>query len=60
MKDGVLIKVDYCDYATPVVPVMKPGNKVRLCTDFKVTLNPQLAVDEHPLPTTDELFQKSI
>ncbi|XP_031332739.1 uncharacterized protein K02A2.6-like [Photinus pyralis] len=57
VREGVLEKIDYSDYATPIVPVVKSGNKIRLCADFKVTLNPNLVVDEHPLPTTDELFQ---
>ncbi|KAF2887051.1 hypothetical protein ILUMI_19122, partial [Ignelater luminosus] len=32
VEDGVLVKVDYSDYATPVVPVMK----LRLYADFKI------------------------
>ncbi|CAB3228715.1 unnamed protein product [Arctia plantaginis] len=56
VKDGVLIKVDYSEYATPVVPVVKANGKIRLCGDYKLTLNQQLIVDEHPLPTSEELF----
>lgn len=53
---GILEKVDSSDWATPIVPVLKKKNKqVRLCGNFSVTLNPQLVVDEHPLPTSDEL-----
>lgn len=56
VKAGVFVKVDYSEYATPVVPVVKANGKVRLCGDYKITLNPQLIVDEHPLPTSEELF----
>lgn len=44
------------DWATPIVPVLNKDNTVRICGDFKITLNPQLQIDDHPLPTTDELF----
>lgn len=35
---------------------MKAQNKVRLCGDYKLTVNKNLLVDEYPLPTIDELF----
>ncbi|XP_063915720.1 uncharacterized protein K02A2.6-like [Zophobas morio] len=56
VEEGVLIKVNTSDWATPIVPILKSNNTVRICGDFKVTLNPHLIVDDHPLPTTDELF----
>ena len=56
VNEGVLIKVDCSDYATPIVPVVKANGKIRLCGDYKLTLNQQLIVDEHPLPTSDELL----
>lgn len=31
-------------------------NKIRLCGDYKTTVNPNLIIDDHPLPTIDELF----
>jgi len=56
VKDGILKKVNTSRWATPIVPVLKKNNQVRLCGDFSVTLNPNLVIDEHPLPTIDELF----
>ncbi|XP_062715253.1 uncharacterized protein K02A2.6-like [Aedes albopictus] len=56
VNDGVLVKVNHSAWATPVVPVLKANNKVRLCGDYKVTVNPNLVVDDHPLPTIEELF----
>ena len=53
---GILTRVNWSDWATPVVPVVKPNGKVRLCGDFKVTVNPQLQIDQHPLPVIEEIF----
>lgn len=55
-KQGILVKVNHSEYATPIVPVMKANGKVRICGDYKVILNPQLLIDEYPWPTTNELF----
>ena len=29
---------------------------VRICGDYKVTINPQLEIDHYPLPTPENLF----
>ena len=40
----------------PIVPVVKPDGGVRICGDYKVTVNSTLEVDQHPLPNPEELF----
>ncbi|XP_058827473.1 uncharacterized protein K02A2.6-like [Topomyia yanbarensis] len=56
VEAGIWEKVDQSDWATPIVPVCKAGGKVRLCGDYKITVNPSLLIDDHPLPTVEELF----
>ena len=51
-------KVAQSDWATPIVVVRKPGDRVRVCGDLKVTLNPVLRNDVYPLPLPQELFHK--
>ena len=46
----VIEKVPYSEWVAPIVPVPKADGKVRICGDYKVTINPVLDVDCHPLP----------
>ena len=44
------------DWATPIVVVPKTNNKVRLCGDFRVTVNPNIEEEKYPLPKMEDLF----
>lgn len=55
-NEGILSKVDWSEWATPIVPVVKGNGSVRLCGDFKVTVNPVLKAEQYPLPRIDDIF----
>ena len=57
-KAGVLIPVDYSEWATPVVAVEKSDGGIRLCGNFKCTLNQCLEVDTYPMPVIQDVFDK--
>ncbi|XP_037944459.1 uncharacterized protein K02A2.6-like [Teleopsis dalmanni] len=55
---GVLKPVTYSDWGTPIVPVLKKNGEVRICGDFKITVNPNLIVEKYPLPRIEDIFAK--
>ena len=55
IKDNVLQSVQFSDFASPIVPVLKKDNTMRICVDFKY-LNTQLNIEKYPLPRLDEIL----
>lgn len=53
---GVIEKTTHCDWAAPIVVVPKKNGTVRLCGDYKVSVNEALVVDQYPLPKPSDLF----
>ncbi|XP_030586939.1 uncharacterized protein K02A2.6-like [Archocentrus centrarchus] len=56
-EQGILTKVEWSDWATPIVSVSKKASdSVRICGDFKVSVNPVLRIDQYPLPRIEDIF----
>ena len=53
---GVIEPVLSSDWAAPIVPVIKTDGTVRICGDYKLTVNKELEKDVYPLPRVEDLF----
>ena len=54
--NGVIRRVVHSDWAAPIVPVVKTSGKLRLCGDYKLTINKAIQLDRYPLPQVDDIF----
>ena len=53
---NVLSKVNYSDWAAPIVAVKKANGSIRICGDFSTGLNDCLELHQYPLPHPDNIF----
>ncbi len=54
--NGVIVPVEFSEWAAPIVPVMKADSSLRICGDYKVTVNKVSKLDNYPIPKTDDLY----
>ena len=52
----VIEPVRMSEWAAPIVPVLKPDGTIRICGDYKVTVNRAVKPDVYPLPRVEDLF----
>ena len=53
-EDGILSKVEYSEWATLIIPVVKQNGSVRVCG--KVSVNHVLLAEQYPLPRIKDIF----
>ena len=57
VTEGTLEPVETAEWAAPIVAVLKPDKtNVRICGDFKQTINPVSTLDKYPIPKVEDLF----
>ena len=57
VNEGTLEAVQTSDWASPIVTVLKPDKvSVRMCGDFKQTVNSVSTLNKYPIPKVDDLF----
>ena len=57
VKEGTLEPVQFSEWAAPIVVVLKSDkSSIRICGDFKQTVNPVSKLDKYPIPKVEDLF----
>ena len=57
-NEGVFHSISFSEWASPIVIVPKPNGSIRICGDFKNTVNPIIENEVYPIPSVDEVFAK--
>lgn len=57
-QEKIITSVTTSEWATPLVIVRKANGGIRLCGDFKSTVNQQIEIEQYPIPKPEDLFQK--
>ena len=53
---GVIEPVSFSEWAAPIVPVVKGDGTIRICGDYKLTVNAVAQTDSYPLPRIEDIF----
>lgn len=56
VSEGILEAVQFSEWAAPIVPVVKRDGSIRVCGDYKLTINQAALVDTYPLPLVQDIF----
>lgn len=52
----ILEPVKFSLWATPVVPILKKDGSIRLCGDYRITVNRETVTESYPLPRVEDLL----
>ena len=55
-EERTIESVQFSKWAAPIVPIMKPDNSIRICGDYKTTVNQVSKLDNYPIPKMEDLL----
>ena len=56
VTQGVIEPISSSEWDASILPVLKKDGTVRLCGDYKLSVNKASKIDSYPLPRIDNLF----
>ena len=58
IKEEIIQPVTNSRWAAAIVPVLKPDQSVRICGDYKLTVNKAARLVTYPIPKLEDLFSQ--
>ena len=55
-RENIISPIEFSEWAAPIVPVVKQDGSVRICGDYKGTVNQVSKLDNYPIPKTEDLL----
>ena len=52
-KQGIIRPREFSEWAAPIVAVPKADGSIRICGDYKITMNKAMVCDTHPIPRSE-------
>lgn len=56
VNNGILVPVKHSKMASPIVPVIKSNDTIRICIDCRRTVNRFIEQEHYPLPIIDDIL----
>lgn len=55
---NIISRIDFSEWAAPIVVVRKSNGSIRICGDYSTGLNDRLLPHQYPLPLPQDIFSK--
>ena len=56
VKEGTIEPVEFSEWTTPIVPIVKEDGTIRICGDYKQTINQAAKLDNYPVSKIEDLY----
>ncbi len=56
VEEKIIEPVQFTEWAAPIVPVKKSDGSIRICGDYKLTVNRASSVEQYLIPKVEDLF----
>nr|XP_033495922.1 uncharacterized protein K02A2.6-like [Epinephelus lanceolatus] len=56
LQEKIIEPVKFSEWAAPIVPVLKPDTRARICGDYKLTVNKVSPIEQYPIPKMEDMI----